>query len=171
MGPLVQVFYYIILCVLPFTSKTHEMISNYHYAILFFNLLPIYPLDGGKLVNIFLCYFTSYKKSFITTIKTSFFVLFISLLVMLYKNNISNLFCMFFLLATKLLLEWKKKNYYFEKFLLERYLKNYYYPKIKRIERVEEMMRDHRHLIKVKGRYYSEKTLLRKKFKKDRFIY
>ena len=38
-----------------------NMISTYHYGILIFNLLPIYPLDGGKIVNFFIIFGTIQK--------------------------------------------------------------------------------------------------------------
>ena len=49
-GPLFQFLAkYILVYLFPNYSET---INIYHYGILLFNLLPIYPLDGGKLLNI-----------------------------------------------------------------------------------------------------------------------
>ena len=30
----------------------NEILRNYHYSLLIFNMLPIFPLDGFKLLNI-----------------------------------------------------------------------------------------------------------------------
>ena len=50
-GPLFQIIaWYLLITLFP---EKEMLISSYHYGILFFNLLPIYPLDGGK----FLCLF------------------------------------------------------------------------------------------------------------------
>ena len=47
-GPIFQIIYYRIL----FPIINSYAFMNYHYALLFFNLLPIYPLDGAKLLNL-----------------------------------------------------------------------------------------------------------------------
>ena len=53
MGPLTQIIYYLII--INFISlRNINIFRYYHYSILIFNLLPIYPLDGGKILNIFL---------------------------------------------------------------------------------------------------------------------
>ena len=46
MGPIMQIFGYV------FLIKIYPSVSIYHYTLLLFNLLPIYPLDGGKIVDI-----------------------------------------------------------------------------------------------------------------------
>lgn len=171
MGPLIQILYYTILSKFPFSLKTMDLIRDYHHSILLFNLLPIYPLDGGKLLNIIFCYFLSYRKSLWLTLRCSFVFLFFLFLWLLPNYASSNFVCMFCLLITKLIEEMKRRDYYFHKFLLERYLKNYHYSNIKAIESIEDMMRDKRHLIKSNGHYYPEREVLKKKFKKDRFTY
>lgn len=172
MGPLTQVLYYVILSNLPFSSKTLAFLREYHYSIFIFNLLPIYPLDGGKLCNLLFCYKLSYKKSLYLTFVISFVCLNLFFLLWLSKTGaFLNLVCMFLLLISKLLGEIKKRDYYFHKFLLERYLKDYDYPRRKMISKLEEMMRDKSHFIKIDHHYYREKEVLKKKFKKDNFIY
>ena len=51
MGPLFQVFAYYLLIN---TIKDIDLIKMYHLGILSFNLLPIYPLDGGRIINLFI---------------------------------------------------------------------------------------------------------------------
>ena len=47
-GPIFQIIYYKIFS----TFYNSYTFMNYHYSLLFFNLLPIYPLDGAKLLNL-----------------------------------------------------------------------------------------------------------------------
>ena len=49
-GPLFQILGWLLLIHL-FPEK-EVLISTYHYGILFFNLLPIYPLYGSKIFNV-----------------------------------------------------------------------------------------------------------------------
>ena len=43
-----------------FYDKT--LFINIHYTLLIFNLLPIFPLDGSKIWNVFFNYFLPFKK-------------------------------------------------------------------------------------------------------------
>ena len=67
--------------------------TNYHYFILIFNLLPIYPLDGSKLLflllNKIISYYYSYVYIFIISYVTIILLLinrfnFINLIILLY---------------------------------------------------------------------------------------
>ena len=64
MGPLFQVLGTLILINMPFiTIKEAIEVKNISYSLLIFNLLPIVPLDGSKLLFLTINNFTSYKKS------------------------------------------------------------------------------------------------------------
>ena len=58
-GPIVQLIYYYFLTILGI-----EDIFVFNFILLAFNLLPIYPLDGGRILNIILAFLMPYKKSF-----------------------------------------------------------------------------------------------------------
>ncbi len=165
-GPLCQMLFFIILNMLPLSIKTLEIVSQYNYAILFFNLLPIYPLDGGKLVNILFSFKISYHHSLWCTLIVSFLSVFSLIMFLLPRYRTINFICLITLLLTKLLQEYKKREYYYQKFLLERYLNNYSFPKFKIIHNTKQMMRDHMHTIKQNGHYYTEKFILAKKYEK-----
>ena len=169
LGPLTQILCYVVLSQLPLLPKTLELLKLYHYSILIFNLLPIYPLDGGKLLNIVLSYHLSYQKSLRYSLIFSFLILSGLFCYFLPQAFSFNLILMFLFLWTKIWGEYRKRDYYYQKFLLERYLKEYPYKKRKIVDHMNGMMRDHRHIIHQNNHYYTERQMLEKKFKKDRF--
>ena len=160
-GPIFQhLAYLILLKILP--SKI-EIINIYHYSILSFNLLPIYPLDGGKLLKLLFNKIISYKKSLKVIINSSYLVLLIILLIS--KKNI-NLFVMTSLLLVLITKEKNKIDYIYNKYLLERYLNNYKFKNSKIINNINNLYRDNNHIIKKDDNYYLEKEYLEKIYKK-----
>ncbi len=169
-GPIVQIIYYLII--INFININDiELLKIYHFSILFFNLLPIYPLDGGRLLNILLSYFFSYKNSYLLTIYISFIVIILIILgSYFYSYNLSfNLYLMISLIFVKLIDAYKKRGYYYNKFKLERWLKNYRFNKLKIINNVDKMMRDKRHLIRFRNNYVTERELLNGYFIKNKY--
>ena len=162
MGPLFQIMAYLFLRT--FLSHYQEMITIYHYGILLFNLLPIFPLDGGKLVNIFLTSLFSFKISYYLSIIISYL-----LVVVIFFLNINNLNLNFLLVVCFLLFkitsEYKKINYYYQKFLLERYLNDYNFKKTKLINNGLNFYRNKKHLLKIEDKYMWEDDFLQKLFK------
>lgn len=160
MGPIFQVVYFYLLTFLEIKN-----INDFHYFLLIFNLLPIYPLDGGRLLDILLCYIFSYRKSYNITMFISFVMYaFIFCLALYFFSSYFFLFVLF-LLVFKIFDEFNRRKEYFNKFLLERYLYNLNYKKRKIIKNVKEMYRDKIHLFYFKGKYITENELLRTLFK------
>jgi len=159
-GPLFQIVgSKILIFLFPYD---YELIMAYHQGILIFNLLPIYPLDGGKLVNLFLNEITPYKQSLkIVTILSYGIILLI--IVKSKKINI-NLIVMVLMLLFLINKERKKINEKYNKFLLERYLNNYSFAKSKVINNKDKFYRNTRHIIYENNHYYLEKEYLIKKF-------
>ncbi len=159
MGPVFQIIYYFI-----FKNIFISDFTVFHYSILLFNLLPIYPLDGGKLINImFSCKF-SYLNSFKITMIISYVVLLFIGVNFYDKLNSLNMAMIGLLVLFKLIEEHRKIGYYFNKFLLERYLKKYNFKKNKTIKNIDNMIRDTKHIIKEKNIYYTEKEYLTKRY-------
>lgn len=98
-------------------------------------------------------------SSYVTALSALLFLFFIPFKIPL------NLYLMITLVIVKLTEEYKKRNYYYNRFTLERYIKKYNFNKLKIIGNIDKMMRDKRHLIKNKNRYYTEKQLLSKKYR------
>lgn len=165
MGPIFQIFaYYLLMLVL---EHYKDMIVIYHYGILFFNLLPIYPLDGGKLVNLFLSLFVSYRSSLLFSIILSFITVLLMVFIVCGVGNITiNFIVMIFFLIYKIVFEYRQIDYLYEKFLLERYLKKYNFKKGIIVDEIKKFRRDRHHLVKCDDKYYYEKEILQKKYKR-----
>ena len=159
-GPLFQHLAYLILLILLPSKK--DIITIYHYSILSFNLLPIYPLDGGKLLKLVFNKIISYKNSLKLIINLSYLVLLIILIIS--KKNI-NLFIMTSLLLILITKEKNKINYIYNKYLLERYLNNYRFKNSRIIDNINNLYRDKNHIIKKDNKYYLEKEYLEKIYK------
>lgn len=157
LGPLFQiVFVNLYLC---FNySQNVEEINN---MLLIFNMLPIFPLDGSKLVNIVLNKVTSFKKSHVLTLYLSLIFIFL----MIFKTNF-NLVVFITLIFTffKVVEEYVKRHQIFNRFLLERYMGKYKFKKEIIINNINDMKRDYRHLFKEKNTYITEKEKLKKRF-------
>ena len=161
-GPLFQILGWLLLIHL-FPEK-EVLISTYHYGILFFNLLPIYPLDGGKLLCLVFHTIFSYKKAFYFTFCAGYLLLLCFFIFIVFSFSFNILFLSVFLLI-KLMKEYQQIPYFYEKFLLERYLNHYYFKKSKLIRDSDKFCRGYRHLIKEGDFYYLEDEYLEKKYK------
>lgn len=165
MGPIFQFIGFFILMNCSFFDNYTQVIKVYHYSILIFNLLPIYPLDGGKLLNLFLNLNFSFKRSLTISLYFSYFIILIMAIIFFPDLMKINILLIIILLLYKVFEEYKKRNYYFEKFLLERYLNNYNFKKLKEVKTVNDFKKEYKHIIKDNNNYYTEKEILRKKFK------
>lgn len=163
-GPIFQfIAYYVLLKVIPDYQETIEL---YHYSILIFNLLPIYPLDGGKLMNLFFSLKLSFKKSIYLEIFISYITVLI--IIIINKDNITiNLIVIILFLIYKITSEYKKIDLIYNKFLLERYLYKFKFNKSIIIKDIKDFHRNKRHLIKQKNKYYLENEILDKIYKKS----
>ena len=161
-GPLFQTIAYFILKI--FLYRYEELITLYHFGILLFNLLPIYPLDGGKLLNLTLSSIFSFKTSYYFSI----FISYLLVIVILFINNINlNLLLVVIFLLYKITKEYKNFNYCYKKFLLERYLKNYSFKDTKIINDIQKFHRNKKHLLNISGNYIWEEDFLNKIFETD----
>lgn len=163
-GPVFQfIAYFILLNLLP---NNKELIILYHYSILIFNLLPVYPLDGGKLINLFFSLKLSFRSSFYLEILISYITVII--LVLINRENINiNLLIIIIFLLYKITKEYKQIELFYNKFLLERYLNKYNFSKSIIINSPKSFHRNKRHLIKQRDKYYLEKEFLEKFYKKS----
>ncbi len=131
--------------------------------ILFFNLLPIYPLDGSKIINVFLNKISTFKKSYNFSLWISFIIIIIFVSI-----SIINLKFILFISLIPLLINIIdliiSKKQIFMKFLLERYLYHFSFKKYKYINNVKEMKRDYYHLF-IGDNIITEREYLKMLFK------
>lgn len=161
LGPIFQILFYFILCILKIESN---LITSYHYALLLFNILPIIPLDGSKLLNIILNKIISFKYSHLITIYISIIAIFIVIIECIRLNNLTLLFILIFLII-KIINEIKLHKYIFNKFLFERYNYDLKFNKIKKINgiKINKMKKEYKHFF-YNNRYYTEKEVLKDYF-------
>ena len=144
-------------------------IHNYYLVIssniiLIFNILPIYPLDGSKIINIVLNKITNFKTSYFLTLLLSFITLIILISIsIIYKSLVFVISFIPLLINLIELITYKDNT--FIKFLLERYLYNIKFSKYKYINNIKYMKRDYTHYIINGNNVESEKTFLNKYFK------
>ncbi len=99
-----------------------ELFIQLNLMVLLFNLLPIWPLDGGKFISIIFANYFTFLKSFEYTLlcSLSFLALFNVIVLIIAPLNL-NLWIVLSFLYVSLWGEWKQRRYIFMKFLLERY--------------------------------------------------
>ena len=159
MGPIMQIIGYLVIC------NYYPDIKVFHYSLLLFNLLPIYPLDGGKIINVFLGYFCPYYKCFKMVLVISILSFSSTFIYYIIHFNLNILITLFVVLV-KLFKYYNKKNYYYNRFLLERYLYHQQFKKISFINNQYSFFRDYFHFI----HNHDEKKYLENFFTKNKII-
>ena len=140
----------------------YKYFSIINCFIIIFNLIPIYPLDGSKILNILFNKITSYKNSLLLTIIISYIFIIIFTLIFFRLNKIISFILIFLLIEVNKL--YKERKELFNKFLLERYLNEFKFKKKKTIKSVDKMKKDYRHLFYIDGKYLTESYFLKKMF-------
>ncbi|NAP00475.1 stage IV sporulation protein FB [Halomonas sp. MG34] len=127
-GPLQHVWIYAGIFALSYSgllpTSLIDLMLYYNTAILLFNLLPLWPLDGGKLLFLLLALVLPYKRAYHIVILFSMVLAVVFLLVQLILPSFT---LSTFLIALFLFMEnqseWKQRHYVFMRFLLKRYEK------------------------------------------------
>ena len=149
-------------------NKLYFLINKYNLAIFIFNILPIYPLDGSKIILIILNIYLPYKTALkILNILSFLFILcIISVFYMLnIKIEYGYLIVISFIIS-KLIKHIKEVPYLFNKLLFERYM----YPiKVKKYnyvnnDKISLFKRRKKNYFKINNHYLPENVILSKKF-------
>jgi stage IV sporulation protein FB len=103
-------------------NELFQTFLYYNLMIFIFNLFPIWPLDGGKLVFLFF----SFKKAFPEAHRLALMISFLSLgcfaiFILIAAPMHINVWIVIAFLFFSLYHEWKQRRYIFMRFLLERY--------------------------------------------------
>jgi stage IV sporulation protein FB len=125
-GPL-QHFWMMALSYLLFAAglvpeKWHMLFIEYNMMVLLFNLIPIWPLDGGKLLFILLSMSTSFQEAHVRTLYVSAgtLAIFSAILIVMAPMTL-NVWVIIGFLAFSLYFEWKQRRFTFMRFLMERH--------------------------------------------------
>lgn len=158
MGPISQILLFYLITYWKIDVKDYY--SYYHFLILLFNLLPIYPLDGGKLLLLLFSYFISYYRSLKLCFSISYCVYIIIIFIFLHHAPNLFLFLAFLLLGVQLLREIKNGFYLFYRFLMERYCHSYHFRKKKMVFAFSDMKKDYLHQFCLQEGMISEKEMI-----------
>ena len=166
-GVIFQYLFYLVIMHLYNNSYIREYTFNlytlYNSRMIFFNLLPIYPLDGSKILNLLFNKLFSYNLSNKLSIVVSIIVIVVIVSLNIYKFNYSNI--MIYMVLLWYIIDYcKKLKYLYHKFMLERYLYNISFDNIRVINDYKGMYKDSSHLLCINNKYYREKDYLRKIF-------
>ena len=167
-GLLMNVLIFIIVLIF----RLPNTILYLNFAVILFNIIPMLPLDGGRiLLSLLSCKFR-YKAS----MKISYFTsMFISLMLIIgsvfYFNSMNFIFVLSYILITNIVLLLSINKQY-EGFLLGKYLNANYYLKYKNIEIKEigienNFYKGKQNLLETKSKKYYEREVLKTKYKLD----
>lgn len=159
-GVLFQIIFFIIIrYFIDNGSYIYELIKNYNLSILLFNMLPIIPLDGSKILNIFFNKILPFKISHLITIYISYIAI-----IILFILNIKNLnmVLMMMLLLIFVIKEHRNHKFIFNTFLIERYIKDIRFRKNNFVDniKVNNMKKYAKNIFVYKNKYIDEKDIL-----------
>lgn len=167
LGPIYQMVFFLILY---FLGYVHPTFTLYHFLLLGFNLLPLIPLDGSKILQLCLEPFCSYfHAKYIGFFISILLVLFLGCYVVYSKNLLLGIIVLFIVKEN-----WsffKKIPYIMEKFLLERYLYTFQFKKQMWISNgnLYAMRRGYKHLFFNNGTWKTEGEVLNAYFTRNSF--
>lgn len=149
MGPIFQELLFLFIFVLYknnfLNTYIYNVFKDYNITILIFNLLPIIPLDGSKILNIILNKIFNFRLSYILNIIIS--ILFLSLFIYVFKND-SSYYLLIVFLIYQILYYYKNRYIIYNRFILEKKLNKSKYIKYKKVNNIKKMYRNKRNLIK-----------------------
>ena len=107
-----------------------NLFTIYNTSILLFNILPIHPLDGSKILNLLLSKIIPFNLANKLNIIVSIITLIIIIIIDYYNFNYT-LILTIGIIIDNLVKYHRQLKYIFNKFLLERYIRKYYFLKSK----------------------------------------
>ncbi|HEY2421465.1 MAG TPA: M50 family metallopeptidase [Neobacillus sp.] len=125
-GPLQHVWMvlaaYILVSLSVIPVDLFHLFLDYNLMILIFNLFPVWPLDGGKLIFLLFSLKKPFPEAHRLTLILSFLSLsFFSILIVMAAPLHLNVWIVIAFLFFSLYHEWKQRRFIFMRFLLERY--------------------------------------------------
>ena len=153
MGPIFQVILLFIL----------TKYNKYNIYLLLFNLLPIYPLDGYKILMILLYNIIPFKITNYLGLVISI-ILLVTLFIL--RPNSIIIYLIFIIYLYQIYKEYKNTPYIFNKYLFERYLYKIKYLNNKDIKgiKLNKMYKYKTHTFYNKNKIFKEEEILSKMF-------
>ncbi len=144
-------------------SDYYNLFIMYNFAIIIFNLLPIYPLDGHKILNCILNYFFSYAKSLKISFYISLFGITLMLLYTFWSNNRNYLVIIF--VTSEVITMIKNNHLMLNKFYMERLSDDYFYNKISYMKKLNKnkLRLEYKMYGKKGSKYLNERDIILKK--------
>lgn len=157
-GPLFQLIFSLFL-----VRYASDQIIYYNFALLFFNLLPIYPLDGSKFLYVVLGLLFPFKLCHLVLLFVS--CLFIGFCFCFFSFNLIIYLILFFLII-KVMEEFRNHRLIFNRFLFERYICDFGFRHVKIVKNCHFMFLGYKHVFLDGKDYVTEKKYLAKRFDK-----
>lgn len=168
-GIIMQSIYFGIIFFLYRNGIVREYIYSlfllYHKSMLIFNLLPIYPLDGAKIVNLILSKYFSFNIANYISIVISLITVIFFLYSDIYENNYS-IILVIGVLMKNIYKFYKDISYIYNRFILERYLFKFNYKKKAIIKNKDKMYKNRVHIFNDNGKLMNEKEYISTFFEK-----
>lgn len=163
MGPIFQIIFFILIN----SYVPYSWFYNANLALLLFNLLPIIPLDGSKILHCIMDIVFSFELSHKIVLWVSIILSCFVGIICFYMNNLI-VYIMFLCITMKVIEEYKMSPLRFQKFLLERYLYSYRFSKTKKLyqKNIAGMYRDYNHIFFMDNQWVSERKFLRNYFER-----
>ena len=168
-GIIMQSIYFGIIFFLYRNGIVREYIYSlfllYHKSMLIFNLLPIYPLDGAKIVNLILSKYFSFNIANYISIVISLITVIFFLYSDIYENNYS-IILVIGVLMKNIYKFYKDISYIYNRFILERYLFKFNYKNKVIIKNKDKMYKNRVHIFNDNGKLMNEKEYISTFFEK-----
>ncbi len=169
-GVIFQVIYFLIITFFfemgLLRAYSYNLFKMYHQSTLIFNLLPIIPLDGSKIVNLILSKYFSFNLANKITIVISLISLIFVLKFEIFDINYSTILIISILMKN-IYRSYEELDYIYNKFMLERYLYKFNYPRIKIIKNKNKMYKNREHFFLWNNKIIPERDYLRFFYKND----
>ena len=163
-GVIMQYMFFGFIFILYRIGLVREYIYNlfylYNTSMLIFNLLPIYPLDGAKIVNLLLSKFFCFNTSNYMTVFISFIVIVCFLFSNSYERNYSLLITIGILMQN-IYKFYRDISFIYNRFILERYLYRFNYKKKKVIRDKNKMYKNRYHIFDENGVLIEEEEYIK----------
>lgn len=168
-GLVMQILYFGVIYLLYKSGYVREYIYNlfflYHKSMLVFNILPIIPLDGFKILNLIFSKFLNFNLSNYLSTFISLIMVIIFLFSDIFVKNYS-IVLILGIFMQNIYKFYKEISYIYNRFLLERYLYNISYKKKVIINDENKMYKNRNHFFIKNGKMMSEKAFLADFFRK-----